>query len=407
MACILYSILVQHNRPKKGFIATPNKEGERPMTPARLLSKILIATFLIFSAQNLAHAQRYNQPRDLVLEERIYQDFQGQSKIDVQDLFRHRSNQFKGMRIKSLSMKASSSQGRAQTALQINGFSNRGDFQTVGRYNQTIYFPIDSQRNVIGKDIRSLEIYLRGQVYVEEVKMVLEQGQAREVFDYNFSDFFNGAKTYRVREALGLGSRHNGKSLNSVHLTGRSPMGDAEVRLFINDRQVGRAQRLSSYQQEVSFRVPRQRSTLGQDIRSIQLKVNGRSAHITQIKAEVGSRRNGGGYPGRVPNFVEKTVQLHLTGHQNYSLQDLIDRHDLGHARVKTVEVMGRSRNGNGQIQVCEKSYYGQQDCQRAQRLGRAMTRHSFFSGESLEDIEIRSRGQIHLQKIKVTFERY
>lgn len=394
------------------------------MMSARLLPKLLVVSLMILSVQSLAQAQdrffgpvfdrdrpsnNFNRDR-VVLNENLYRDFRGQSQIDLKQVFRDPNRQFKGMSVESISMVASSSRGRAQAALEINGLSQPADRQTVPPYARQMNFRVDPQRNVIGRDINSLKIQMRGNVFVESVEIVLKRnsrGGRNEIFEQQVSDFINFEKTYKLRQTLGIGQRHNGKKVQFVEVTGTSPSGNARAQLLIEGRPVGQPQYFSRFQGALRFQLPFGQDVLGDDIRGLQIRVSGGGAHVTNLKVAVQSRRGGGG-PGRTPQVVERNIDLHVTGHQSHSLSALLARRDLERMRVKTVEVTGRSRAGNGQVQLCEQAgRWGQNNCQRGQTLNRSLTRHSFFSGESLGDIELRTRGQIHIQKIVVTFERF
>lgn len=393
------------------------------MMSARLLPKLLIVSLMILSVQSLAHAQgrffgpifdrgwpgnNFNRDR-IVLNENLYQDFRGQSQIDLKQVFRDPNVQFKGMSVESISMVASSLRGLAKAALEINGFSQPADRQTVPTYPRQMNFRVDPQRNVIGRDINSLKIQMRGNVFVETVEIVLvrnSRGGRNEVFEQQVSDFINFGKTYKLRETLGIGPRHNGKKVRFVEVTGASPSGNTRAQLLIEGRPVGQPQYFSRFQDDLRFQLPFGQDVLGDDFRGFQIHISGGGAHITKLKVAVQSRRGGG--PGRTPRVVERSIDLHVTGTQSHSLSALLARRDLERMRVKTVEVTGRSRAGNGQVQLCEQAgRWGQNNCQRGQTLNRSLTRHSFFSGESLGDIELRTRGQIHIQKIVVTFERF
>jgi len=412
------------------------------MMSARLLPKLIIVSLMILSAQSLALGQsRFRPPvferdrpgynfnsRPLVLKEHIYRDFRGNSKIDLKKLFRDPNIQYKGMSVESITMVASSSRGRAKSALSINGFSNfrcgpltvnhcaksalsingfsnPADAQTVPTYAREMSFQVDPRRNVIGQHINSLDIEMRGNVFVESVEVVLSSnrrgGGRSEVFEQQFSDFINFGKNYKLRQQLGIGPRHNGKKVQFVEITGSSPSGSAYAQLLIEGRPVGRVQHFSRFQQALRFQMPYNQDVLGQDIQGFQIQVSGGGAHVTQIKVAVQSNRGGG--PGRGSRVVEKNVDLHVTGQQSHSLQALIGRRGMGQRRVKTVEVIGRSRQGGGKVQLCQKRRWGQNDCQQSQTLQRSLTRRSFFSGDYLNEIELKTRGQVHIQKIVVT----
>lgn len=394
------------------------------MMPARLFQKLIIVSLMILSAQNFAQAQgRFRPPvfdrdrpgydfnsRPIVLRESLYRDFRGQSEIDLKKLFRDPNIQFKGMSVESITMVASSARGRAKAQLEINGLSQPADRQTVPTYSREMDFRLDPVRNVIGQHIKSLKIQMRGNVYVESVEIVLSKngrgGAGRtEVFEHQTSDFINFGKTYKLRQTLGVGPRHNGKKVQFVQITGSSPSGNAYAQLMIDGRPVGRVQYFSRFQNTLRFQMPYNQDVLGDDINGVQIQVSGGGAHVTKLEMALQSRRGGG--PGRNPQVIERNVDLHVTGQQSHSLQALIGRAGRGDRRVKTVEVIGRSRHGQGQVQLCQQRRWGQNDCQRAQTLDRSLTRHSFFSGDDLNELELRTRGQIHIQKIVVTFDRF
>lgn len=378
------------------------------MMSARLLPKLIIVSLMILCAQSFAQAQGRFRP--LVLRESLHRNFQGQSQINLKKLFRDPGIRFKGMSVESISMVASSARGRAKTQLEINGLSQPIDRQTVPTYSRRIDFPVDPNRNVIGRHINSLKIRMRGQVFVESVELVLSRngrGTGRsEVFELQLSDFINFGKTYKIRRALEVGRRHNGKKVEFVEVTGASSSGNAYAELLIEGRPVGRTQYFSRYQNTLRFQMPYNRDVLGEDLKGLQIRISGGGAHVTGLKMELTSRPNR--RPGRNnPRVVEREVDLNLTGQQSQSLAQLIARQDMRNRRVKTVEVLGRSKQGQGLVQLCRQQRWGQDDCQRGQRLKLSLTRHSLYSGEDLGKIRLRTRGQIHIKRVVVTFERF
>lgn len=402
------------------------------MLSKRLLPKVLVLLFLALLVQNQASAQGRgrglgigNRPgpvrplpptgpiydRSVVtLNENVYRDFNGISTLDLREVFRL-GPQHRGMQLEQIIVTASSAAGRGQMSLEINGLG-QVDRQTVAQYNTQLFFFLDPQRNTIGDDIRQASLNLRGNIFVESVEIQLrgQRGGAREeILQAQVWDYLNNGKVYPVRNLLGMNAQYNNRELGWVEIKGTSPHRNASARLVINGRVEGPSQSFQSFDSTLRFQLPRYANTLGRDIQTVQIEVFG-TVHVTELKAAIQSRNN---VPPRrpPPAFVEETMNLHLTGFQNVSLDSLIRDvrgQDLNGYRVASVEVIARARYQGATISLCEKSRgWNTGYCQASQRVGTAVTFTTHFANSLLfEEIDLQNSGEVVIQKVTVRFQR-
>lgn len=159
---------------------------------------------------------------------RIHQQFYGPETLQVRKILKqHTGAQLKGMKIKKVIMKASSLRGRAQATLLING-------QPVG-YSQTL--PTQSTRlvfslpqygtNVVGQDIRSIQIQLRGRnmtVKMVGVRAVQQGGHhgGMNSVQIQVGQRFHGSQRISLAQLVGYGQQINmQKEIEAITIVAR------------------------------------------------------------------------------------------------------------------------------------------------------------------------------------------
>lgn len=407
------------------------------MLSKRLLPKVLVLLFLALLVQNHASAQgrgygNGNRPAPIrplpptgpfydyydhsvvTLNENVFRYFNGVSSLDLKQIFRLGA-QHRGMQLEQIIVTATSDAGRGQMALEINGLGQM-DRQVVGLFSSRLFFFADPIRNTIGDDIRQASLNMRGNIYIESVEIHLRTqrndggGRGREeILQAQVWDYLNNGKLYAVRNVLGMNAQYNNRALGWVEIKGTSPHRNASARLLINGRVQGVPQNFQAYDSTLRFLLPRNANILGRDIQTVQLEVYG-TVHVTEIKAGIQSPNN---VPPRrpPPAFVEETMNLHLTGFQNVSLDSLIRDsrgQDLRGLRVASVEVTARARHYGAAITLCEKARgWNSGFCQPSQRVGTTATFTTHFANSMLfEDIDLQNSGELVIQKVTVRFQR-
>jgi hypothetical protein len=139
-----------------------------------------------------------------VLKAVIHKTTQGTKILNVKQLVKSQNQvRLQGMKVKKVVMKASSRRGNAKATLLING-SPVGYSQTIPMSQTRMVFDLNSySQNIIGQDVRSIQIEVRGKVTTKMVGIkVAQHGQG----GYNDSVSVNVNQTIYGSQRLSLAS---------------------------------------------------------------------------------------------------------------------------------------------------------------------------------------------------------
>lgn len=198
--------------------------------------------------------QYQNQNRfEFEVEEYIGRYVDGQQVLPLRQIL-DLDQSARGQKLIKVELFATSSDAYSTAQLELNG-RPLGFAQNVGwRYDQSIVFEIPAGDRVIGRDIQTLKLRLRGNMYVDKVVATLKDdglgggghgpfpGQSEWVTSYERQRFFSQLP---VKQALRLNRQHEGKILKSIVLKGH-PAGQrlTSVQLVVGGRAVGMPQYL-------------------------------------------------------------------------------------------------------------------------------------------------------------------
>lgn len=382
------------------------------------LKKLAItATLALLSAQAWAQGPRprpFPRPTptpvinpapvsDLRLIEEVNQYYYGQSLLRLRQLF-DLDAQYRGYEIKKVELQAQSDWGQAQAQVLINS-RPIGLVQFIANRRSISTFELPPG-TIIGDNVNGIQLQLNGNLQVFRVAITLAPASRTEVIEQRYWQQFQGDNMIQVRQELNLGFEHNGKSLEYVELTAQSFAGRAQALLMINGNPVGSPQIINQDYSTLRFEVlTRGANVLGRDIQTVTLRVVG-NVRTDKLAAGLTSQNRPGPRPGpALPSVQVREPNVVVTGLSTINVAQLLADTRYAGRRVQSIEIQGRSRNGDGRVRVCEGLGF-RTDCRSVQYLGTAMTRtNHYIGGARLEDLVIEAQGQLMITQVVINFE--
>jgi hypothetical protein len=229
-----------------------------------------------------AFAQRRQPPpgypphgRDEVVERQIYHRSQGQQTLDLMGIL-GLNYRYDGRVVKSVIIRADTARGMGEAQLLVNR-QPVGPSQRVGTYTMSYTFELPYFAT-IGRDVRSLEISLRGSFSVETVAVVLEGygggGGRPEVLETLVNQRIEGNVNVPLRQVLGLDRRYEGRRVEAVIFTARSDRGMAQAVALINGMSASRVETIDVYPRQYVLRLDGD-TTLGRAVQRLELNIRG------------------------------------------------------------------------------------------------------------------------------------
>lgn len=231
---------------------------------------------------------------DLIITARLNHLVRGAQVLDLERLLALESSSVRGRELQKVAIEADARYSMASAQLLVNGMARDG-VRRIDRINDREIFTL-SGRNLMGIDVRSLQLALRGDLALTKVAVRLSRssfGDGRDDHDGRgrvihrlVSQHVNGSEVLRLREILDLGSEDTGLDVERITIMGNST--DAyralRVQLMINGRAVGAPKLLT--RGSVSFVIPEYRDDIGSDIRTLRVVVQGRG-YVHAVSAVV------------------------------------------------------------------------------------------------------------------------
>ena len=202
----------------------------------------------------------------------------GRAQINILN-YLYNDYQLQGAKLKKIILKAQTDYGNGRARLVING-------QRVGA---PLIVPTQMQRNVFHVEqnlgqinfgqVNDMSIRLKGNFDVQKIILVFVKNQQMntpaKIVGKEINMMTNYGQNIKVRKMLGLGRAHNGEKVKFVSLTTQG-RGYASVQLVINGSPVGEIKQVSGRKGFVKLQLPFfSGGVLGQDVRSLQVKVDG------------------------------------------------------------------------------------------------------------------------------------
>lgn len=350
------------------------------------------------------------QNNQVRLTEQMNRTFRGQNTLHVKQLL-HINAQHRGMTLEKIVLVGSTAAGRGKATLLVNGY--QVDTQQVGKFEgRTVLFP-NPNENIMGREVNTIQLKLNGRFHVSKLIAVLSGSsntgrpqQRVQVFSEMIQQNYRGQSTLAVRKLLGLGQAHKGKKITKVIMKAESARGQGQAKLMINGMQVGMSQTVGKWIDTLKFDIPSYAQELGDEIRTLQIQLNG-NIYVQSLKAHVkgqASNNNGGGWgqpdPIRHEQLSARPFQ-NVYAQSSLSLAKLVNAsYSEGTKAVSSVTIKANA-SVRGEIQLCTVGRF--QTCTQ-RKIVRGTTRAFFtLNGmHKLQDIRVKTKGGMTLQTIKV-----
>lgn len=236
----------------------------------------------------------------------LYQRKTGYSTLHVRQIL-GLDERYRGRRVEEILLTAASDHGRAQAQLVING-RRVGMPEVIDRYSREISLRPEYGMDVIGQDVRTIEIELRGNVDISGLGVRLDRGYGggypsypypspypnpdtqpyprprpghpprpveQNVVTRRVNQHYQGGAVLRLRDLLNLGPEFNGREVESISLLTTAAHGAGTAELLIDGVSQDRAL-VRNQLETVVLRPSRYDDRLGTDIQSVQVRLDGR-----------------------------------------------------------------------------------------------------------------------------------
>lgn len=220
----------------------------------------------------------------------------------VQDYFYGRSqlnlladyyilSQIQGLKIKEITIIASSEQGQGRAGLILNGQAV-GNSVVVARQMRAYTFSVDSLSSTVGQNLRSIQLNMQGRLYVDKVIFtVLETSHSRgperrhpsdrrqdeprvEILRQIVNQRIASEGGLEISRLFNLGLERRGQVVKRVIVLARSDRGFGLATLMVNGRQLNSSQNIGMGMSRLIFDLG-QGSVIGQDMRALRLLLKG------------------------------------------------------------------------------------------------------------------------------------
>ena len=224
----------------------------------------------------------------------------------------------------SLAITAQSSSWNAALEVKLN----RQTIQTISlsSYMQTqqVFLPQLQMGD-------QLVLKVIGQVYIQSVEAKKQYGHGPgsgngDRFVARLHGQFTASTTLQVRKLIAEQNGRGvlmGKNVDKVVLAASSARGRAQATLLINGQAVGWSQTIPTQRTRLVFELNGRRNIIGEQVRSIELQINGRAVTLFRVAVVTKQRgHHGGGHGGM--NSVGIHVNRSFYGSQRVQLASLI-----------------------------------------------------------------------------------
>jgi hypothetical protein len=357
---------------------------------ALLLGPSTLANFGANFDFNYQEPSNQNQKQKIV--KHVDQDIYGEHKFKLKKLFGLNRQELKNSELLKVVVHADIYSSRSKARLVINNRPSR-DVVHLNEFENKFVFKIPN--NI--EELRSLQLEMRGRIYVQKIVAVLKKNQGRtQTLTKDLYTTLQGQSTINATRKLAL-QKQSGKKLMNITLTGDSAKGKGTAQLLIDGYPVGQKQVLSKFGSTLKFNVPKHSNIIGQDLLRVKIALKG-NIYVESISAKVKGQ-------GRAPinRSHNEDVFIDLSGNKTVYISDILQnttRSDQNKA-VKKVLITMSSKKNRGKAKVCSGFECSNQIALSYMAQDIALNTH----GALLEDISVQTRGQATIETIKVIFE--
>ena len=291
--------------------------------------------------------------------------FQNQARLDLlRDAYVR--SQLQGQLIQQVTITASTQQGNGQARLLVNGQSSE-QAQTIGRQLMQYTFRVNPFSNSVGQSLRTLELEMRGNFYVEKVVFsMLQNGGPSwpgpgnptqpqqpqvDVVRQQVNQTIQAEGGLQLYRLFSLGTERQGQALKRVSVVAHALRGFSQVSLLKNNEQSANMQTIGNSSTRISIDVGGLR--IGQEIRDLRLYFRG-DVVVEEVSLEF--YLSGGNYPGPVlENRIEQIVNQRLYETSGVALTQLLRIDPRQNNRiVDSVEIIMRGSDYGTRLSLCQ-----------------------------------------------------
>lgn len=353
------------------------------------------------------------------IEENIQNYFNGQSRLDLLSDHYIRS-QLEGLRIKDITIVASTEQGQGQASLMLNGQSLESS-KVVARQMASYTFRVDPFANVVGQSLRTIDLGMQGRFYVEKVIFnILEtsgpngpgptrppQGPQVEIVRQQLNERIQQEGGLELFRMFNLGLERQGQSIRRVTVLARSARGFGQASLMINNQQASSSQNIDFNSSRLTFEL-NQGMRVGSEIQGLRLYFRG-DITVEEVSIEI-EKRSGGQIPPSMERRFEQVVNQRLYDTSGVDLRSLMQIPSRFDERlVDSVELVLRNSDMGVRLKLCQviQDQYQSVNCGAPVTIsaGSQIVRLSSVNFAKLRELSLASRmGMIDIDRIAINF---
>jgi hypothetical protein len=344
--------------------------------------------------------------KKIVLKENVEQNYSRGQVLPIRKIL-GMGKQYKGYKLEKLVLFAKTKKGRGHVLFTVNGYEAH-DSGAVETYIEPVKFFPSQGQNILGKDIKKLQVEFFGKFYVQSVKAVLKKKRFRAPK----VKIISAQVDQRVRNnEIGIARllklrKYSGKKLKFIEIMARGGRRGASAQLLVNGQEHGQSEYLDSHETQTLRFSFYGNNTIGEDLRKVRLAVDG-GMFIESVSA--GIQVMGGSGPSRPvqPRTITKHLYETVSGSEKFNLSALADLYN-SHQGIASITLQIQNEGRRGQVRLCEESYsFDSSNCQYTERLQRGQNTVTFIAnGQQASEIALIARGQMTIKKVTIKFDR-
>ncbi|MDD4975311.1 MAG: hypothetical protein PHY93_13210 [Bacteriovorax sp.] len=353
------------------------------------------------------------------VEANIQNYFNNQSRLDLL-LDQYIRSQLQGLRIRDITIVASTEQGQGQAFLVLNGQSIESS-KVVARQMASYTFRVDPFANVVGQSLRTIELSMQGRFYVEKVIFNLLEnsgpngpgptpqpsGPQVEVVRQQLDESIQQEGGLELFRMFNLGLERQGQAIRRVTVLARSARGMGQGSLMINNQQASSSQNIGFDSTRLTFELsPGMR--IGQEIQGLRLYFRG-DISVEEVSIEI-VKRGGGQFPPSQERRFEQVVNQRLYDTNGVDLQDLMQiPSQFSDRLVDSIELTLRNSDMGVRLKLCQviQDQYQSVNCGAPVTIspGSQVIRIASVNFAKLRELSLSSRmGMIDIDRIAINF---
>lgn len=350
----------------------------------------------------------------------IGQYFMGQSELDLLADFYIRS-QLLGLRVRDITITASTEAGQGRASLRLNGQVLETP-KVVARQMASYTFRIDPFANVVGQNLRTINLEMQGRFYVEKVVFNLlensgphrpgpnrpPEGPQVEVVRQQINERIQQEGGLELFRMFNLGMERQGQTVRRVTVLARSARGYGLAALMVNNQQLN-PQTVSATLARLNFELG-QDMQIGSEIQGLKLYFRG-DITIEEVTIELEKRHGGGGqFPPNLERRFEQFVGQRLFDTSGVELRSLMNIPlRLEERLVDSVELFLRHSDMGVRLKLCQvvQDRFQTVNCATPVTIssGPQIVRLESVNFARLKELTLSSRmGMIDIDRIVINF---